>query len=181
MYINPNLFDKIRTHLLGGGIIAFPTDTVWGLGVLPEFANNLFELKQRPRDKHFVIMSDSVEHLSDWMLGFSDTAVKLLQQYTPGALTVIGNDDPLFGGIRVPYHPVFAEICSNAVPGYCLATSSANISGRECAQSESDIANIFPKILIVPDFGIKPAGTASTVVKVIGDEIKILRGGQVSI
>ena len=188
---NDDFISQINAHLAAGGVIAFPTDTVWGLGALPTAAGaeSLFEIKQRPREKHFIIMSDSLEHLRPHMRDFSPRAIQLAEKYWPGALTIVGNDDPVFGGVRIPNNEIFRELC-NHINGHCLATTSANISGEPTCESAKEIAQVFPNVLIIGDdneAGIGRAGPyappplASTVIKVTGDEIQILRQGSVVI
>ena len=171
---------KLNTHLANGGVIAFPTDTVWGLGALPNAAGaeTLFETKRRPAEKHFVIMSGTLEHLRPHMQGFSLLALDLARRHFPGALTIVGNDDPLFGGVRIPDNDVFRLICKH-VDGHCLAATSANISGEPVCENREEIEKLFPLIMIIGDG--RPTGTASTVIKVIGDQIRILRQGSVII
>ena len=73
---NPDFIKKLNEHLLSGGVIAFPTDTVWGLGALPTRAgaDAIFELKQRPKEKHLIIMSDSFEHIKQYMKDYPEKA-----------------------------------------------------------------------------------------------------------
>ncbi|MCL2331201.1 MAG: Sua5/YciO/YrdC/YwlC family protein [Proteobacteria bacterium] len=171
---------RLNAHLANGGVIAFPTDTIWGLGALPTPAgvDALFEIKHRPHEKHFVIMSDTLEHLRPHMPDFSPLAVELAQRYLPGALTIVGNDDPIFGGVRIPDNADFRALCG-VIDGHCLATTSANVSGAPVCETREEVEKIFPDIIIVGNG--KPAGMASTVIKVIGDEVKILRQGSVVI
>ncbi|MDR1697201.1 MAG: L-threonylcarbamoyladenylate synthase, partial [Rickettsiales bacterium] len=112
----------LNEFLAAGGVIAFPTDTVWGLGVLPTPAgcDALYEIKRRPREKHFIIMSDSVEHLPP----LSPRAAGLAARFWPGALTIIDGGV----GYRIPESRAIRDLCA-AVDGHCLATTSANISG----------------------------------------------------
>ena len=174
--------NDLNEFLQAGGVIAFPTDTVWGFGALPNEvgANALFEIKNRPHEKHFIIMSDSLEHLRPHMFDFSPLAFDLAKKYFPGALTIVGNEDPTFGSVRIPNNKNFWEICK-AVDGHCLATSSANISGEPVCESADEIREKFPTVRIIGDINFKPTGIASTVIKVVGNEIKILRQGAVKI
>ena len=108
---------KLNNHLKSGGVIAFPTDTVWGLGALPTRtgADALFEIKRRPANKHLIIMSDSFEHIKPHMANYPARAFELAQKYWPGALTigvpVAGTDSMVFGGVRVPNYKPFMELC----------------------------------------------------------------------
>ena len=165
----------VNGYLLKGGVIAFPTDTVWGLGALPQFSNALFELKQRPRDKHFIIMSNTMENLGPWMKDFPAKAFELAKKYWPGPLTIIGNDDPTFGATRIPNHEIFQNLCG-AITGHCLATTSANLSGMPPLNDAEAIRKTFPNIMVI-DGDVPKKAKPSTIVKVTQNGIEILRRG----
>jgi L-threonylcarbamoyladenylate synthase len=170
--------NDINEFLKAGGVIAFPTDTVWGLGVLPQFVEKLFEIKQRPASKSVIVMSDKIENLRPHMelAIYSDRAIELMKKYFPGALTIVGEKD--IGGVRIPDNEALLKLCSE-IDGHCLATSSANISGQSVCGSAKEVAQVFPTVRIVGDG--QPSGLASTVIKVIGNAITILRQGEVEV
>lgn len=186
-----NLQDKdfikeLNRHLSNGGVIAFPTDTVWGLGALPTRAgaDAIFELKKRPKEKHLIIMSDSFEHIKKYMSEYPQKAFELAEKYWPGALTigipVAETDSMAFGGVRVPNYKPFQELCS-VIDGHCLATTSANISGQPPLQSAEEIRKQFPDIIVIDNAFDKMGGAPSTVAILNGNEIKIVRQGSVEI
>lgn len=177
---------ELNNHLKSGGVIAFPTDTVWGLGALPTRAgaDALFEIKRRPANKHLIIMSDSFEHIKPYMAEYPARAFELAQKYWPGALTigvpVAGTDSMVFGGVRVPNYKPFMELCG-VIDGHCLATTSANISGQPTLQSADEIRKTFPDIIVI-DNAFEPMGGAPSTVAVLdGDDINIVRTGSVVI
>ena len=177
---------ELNNHLKSGGVIAFPTDTVWGLGALPTRAgaDALFEIKRRPANKHLIIMSDSFEHIKPYMAEYPAHAFELAQKYWPGALTigvpVAGTDSMVFGGVRVPNYKPFMELCG-VIDGHCLATTSANISGQPTLQSAKEIRKTFPNIIVI-DNAFEPMGGAPSTVAVLdGDDINIVRTGSVVI
>lgn len=177
---------ELNNHLKSGGVIAFPTDTVWGLGALPTRAgaDALFDIKRRPANKHLIIMSDSFEHIKPYMAEYPARAFELAQKYWPGALTigvpVAGTDSMVFGGVRVPNYKPFMELCG-VIDGHCLATTSANISGQPTLQSAEEIRKTFPEIIVV-DNATAPMGCAPSTVAVLdGDDINIVRTGSVVI
>ena len=177
---------ELNNHLKSGGVIAFPTDTVWGLGALPTRAgaDALFEIKRRPANKHLIIMSDSFEHIKPYMAEYPARAFELAQKYWPGALTigvpVAGTDSMVFGGMRVPNYKPFMELCG-VIDGHCLATTSANISGQPTLQSAKEIIKTFPNIIVI-DNAFEPMGGAPSTVAVLdGDDINIVRTGSVVI
>lgn len=177
---------ELNNHLKSGGVIAFPTDTVWGLGALPTRAgaDALFEIKRRPANKHLIIMSDSFEHIKPYMAEYPARAFELAQKYWPGALTigvpVARTDSMVFGGVRVPNYKPFMELCG-VIDGHCLATTSANISGQPTLQSAEEIRKTFPNIIVI-DNAFEPMGGAPSTVAVLdGDDINIVRNGAVVI
>lgn len=181
-----NFIKKLNEHLSRGGVIAFPTDTVWGLGALPTRAgaDAIFELKQRPKEKHLIIMSDSFEHIQQYMKGYPAKAFELAEKYWSGALTigvpVADTDSMSFGGVRVPDYKPFQELCS-VIDGHCLATTSANISGQPPLNSADEIRKQFPEIIVIDNAFDKMGGAPSTVAILNDDEIKIVRQGAVDI
>ena len=183
---NPDFIKKLNEHLLNGGVIAFPTDTVWGLGALPTRAgaDAIFELKRRPKEKHLIIMSDSLGHIKQYMQGYPTKAFELAEKYWPGALTigvpVAETDSMSFGGVRVPNYKPFQELCS-VIDGHCLATTSANISGQSPLQSAEEIQKQFPDIIVIDNAFDKMGGAPSTVAILTDNEVKIVRQGAVEI
>lgn len=177
---------KLNTHLNNGGVIAFPTDTVWGLGALPtrRGADALFEIKQRPREKHLIIMSDTLDHIKPYMTQYPARAMELAEKYWPGALTigipVAETDTMSFGAVRVPNYKPFQELCG-VIDGHCLATTSANISGQPVLTSADEIRAQFPDIIVVNNATEKMGGAPSTVAILTGNEINVVRQGAVII
>ena len=177
---------KLNNHLKSGGVIAFPTDTVWGLGALPTRvgADALFEIKRRPANKHLIIMSDNLEHITPYMTEYPARAFELAQKYWPGALTigvpVAGTDSMVFGGVRVPNYKPFMELCG-VIDGHCLATTSANISGQSTLTSADEIRKTFPNIIVIDNATAPMGGAPSTVAILDGDKINIVRAGGVVI
>ena len=181
-----NFINKLNEHLKKGGVIAFPTDTVWGLGALPNRAgaDALFETKQRPHEKHLIIMSDTIEHIKPYMSQYPQKAFELGKKYWPGALTigvpVADTDSMSFGAVRIPNYKPFHELCS-VIDGHCLATTSANISGQPTLKNADEIKKQFPNIIIVDNAYDKMGGAPSTVVILKGNEVNVVRQGSVII
>lgn len=179
--------EQLNAHLDAGGVIAFPTDTVWGLGALPTRAgaDALFQIKQRPHEKHLIIMSDSLAHLCGYMTDYPKTAFDLAAKYWPGALTlgipVADTDTMSFGGVRVPSYKPFHDLCA-VVRGHCLATTSANISGMPPLNTAAEIRAQFPDIIVI-DNAYAPMGGAPSTVAILtgGNEIKIVRTGAIKL
>lgn len=186
---------KINDVLKNGGVIAFVTDTVWGLGCLPnnkEGVDKIYEIKGRDREKPLILMSDKTENLLPFVKNVPAKANQLIKKYFPGALTVILEKSDLTPdymtsgkntvGIRVPDNMFFKKLCS-VIDGHVLATTSANLSNHPSSKTyEEAKASIGEFVDIVfEDFGYKCAGLESTVVLAIDDNIKVLRQGNVFI
>lgn len=182
--------EKLDEILNNDGVIAFVTDTVWGLGCLvsnQKAVERIYAIKERERSKPLILMSDSAENLIPYAKDISPKAKQLMDQYFPGALTLVLEKSDLTPdyvtqgldtvGIRVPDNKVFQQICSGKV----LATTSANHSGEPPAMSHAEaVKYIGDKVdMVIEDFGFAAQGTASTVAGVFGDEIKIFRQGNI--
>lgn len=189
--------DEIIEVLKNDGVIAFVTDTVWGLGCLPESekaVKKIYEIKKREAQKPLILMSNEVYHLLRYVEVVPKIGQKFIKKYFPGALTVVtkkhcvSTPDYITSGmetvgIRVPDNAVFQEICE-VIPGHVLATTSANLSHQSSAKSyEQALENMSGLAdLVIEDYGCKCAGLESTVVGIIDDEnFKIFRQGAIDI
>ena len=178
-----------------GEVIGFETDTVWGLGCLPddiEAVNKIYEIKNRDRSKPLILMSHDVNYLKKYVTGISDYAELLMQKFFPGALTLIFKRSKLTPpcicagldtvGIRVPDSKNFKEITTR-VKGGVLATTSLNISNEPPCKDFREACEKFGERvkIIKPRYKAKPQNLASTVVLCLDNEIKILREGSVKL
>lgn len=195
MYLSKELMEKIKNTLDNGGVIAYVTDTVWGLGALPSSekgVKKIYDIKKREAQKPLILMSNNVENLMPYVKNVSKKAQDLMQKHFPGALTLVlektenAPDYMTSGfntvGVRVPNNAVFKEICE-CITGNVLATTSANLSHEPSAKTyEQAVKNMGGKAdLIIEDFGQTAKGLESTVAIVLGDEVKILRQGAVKV
>ena len=195
MYLTEELKQKIKQTLENGGVIAYVTDTVWGLGALPSSqkgVEKIYDIKKREAQKPLILMSDRVENLLPYVKPINEKTKELIDKFFPGALTLVLEKTELAPdyitsgfdtvGIRVPDNDVFKEICE-AIPTHVLATTSANLSHEPSAKTfQQAVENMGEKAdLIIEDFGQTAKGLESTVALILGDEIKILRQGQVVI
>ena len=190
------MVNKINDILKNDGVIAFVTDTVWGLGCLPSSENavkKIYEIKHREAKKPLILMSHDIYPLLDYVKNpIEKEAQRLIKKHFPGALTVVlekseNTPDYLTSnmptvGIRVPDNLTFAEICRN-IEGGVLATTSANISGEPPALTyEETVKYVGEKVdLIVPSNGCEAQGRASTVIGFQEGNIVIYRQGEVVI
>lgn len=172
--------------LRDGGLVAFPTDTVYGLACVasrPDRISALFELKQRPAEKRIPILVAGVEQLSadHWVV--DERAVTLAQRFWPGPLTIVLS--PAAGGqtqaFRAPDHALAQALIAATGP---LLASSANISGQPDTLDADDVLIAFATqtdgLDAVVDGGRVPGGMASTVVDLSLAPARILRDGPIA-
>jgi len=189
-------FNQINEILKNDGVIAFVTDTVWGLGCLPnseKAVKKIYDIKHREAKKPLILMSYDIYPLFDYVSQpIEKEAQRLIKQYFPGALTLVldkSDNTPDYitsylptVGIRVPDNETFSNICKN-IDGHVLATTSANISGEPPALTyEEAVAYIGDKVdLVIESNGEKAQGRASTVAGFKEGKPIIYRQGEVEI
>ena len=186
---------EIIETLKNGGVITYVTDTVWGLGCLPDnedAVKKIYEIKKREMQKPLILMSNEVYNLLDYVEPLPKLACKLIKKYFPGALTLVvkkSKNTPDFitsgmgtVGIRVPDNEVFKRICE-IIPGHVLATTSANLSHQPSAKSYEQAFENMNGLsdIVIEDYGCKCKGLESTVCGVFGDDLKIFRQGEIYI
>ncbi len=187
--------EKIKNILENDGVIAYVTDTVWGLGCLPnseKAVKKIYEIKKRESQKPLILMSNETYNLLEYVKPISKVGCKLIKKYFPGALTIVtekSDKTPYYitsnmetVGIRVPDNEVFKEICE-IIPNHVLATTSANLSHQPSAKTYEQAIENMSKLadFVIPDYGYTCKGLESTVAGVFGDELRIFRQGVVNI
>ena len=188
--------NQINEILNNDGVIAFVTDTVWGLGCLPtseKAVQRIYDIKKREAKKPLILMSDDIYPLFDYVKQPIQKQVqRLIKNHFPGALTLVvekSENTPDYitsgmntVGIRVPNNETFANICKS-IDGRVLATTSANLSGDPAALTfEEAKAYIGDKVdLVIQDYGHTAKGLASTVVGFKDKEPIIFRQGEIII
>jgi len=165
--------------LRGGGVIAFPTDTVYGLAAAAgdEIARRrIYRIKGRPVGLPLILMVAAESQLEAWV--HVDTrAVAYIRKWWPGPLTLILH--AVGGGtlgVRIPKHKVALELLRHAGP---LMTTSANLHGKEPAMTAEE-AGALPGLTAVIDAGRASGGLASTVLDLTGPEPHVLREGAIA-
>lgn len=165
--------------LRDGGVVAVPTDTVYGIAVARTAAGGverLFRVKERPPERRIVLLVDGPDQVAGEV--FLTPAAAALAGLWPGALTLVlpgVAGDTL--ALRVPDHPVPRALARAVGP---LPTTSANLSGRpEALTAEEVLAGLGERIELVIDGGRSQGGTASTVVDCASDPAAILREGAI--
>jgi L-threonylcarbamoyladenylate synthase len=174
-----------------GELVAFPTDTVYGVGVLAfdsQAIERLFVAKDRALEKAIPILIGSLADLPQVVSHMNDRALRLAQRFWPGPLTLVmlrhpglpANLAPLPTiGVRMPDHPVALALLRETGP---LAVTSANLSGGANTYTAVDVqAQLEGRITIILNGGSTPGGQPSTVLDCTGLEPVILRKGPISL
>lgn len=181
---------KAAKEVRRGGLVVYPTDTVYGLGCDPlnhAAVRRLFEAKQRDK-KPIPVLCSSAERAAG-LVKLSARALELAGRHWPGALTIVAplsrpvppqlNQGKPNLGVRVPNHPGCLQLISSC--GGWLTGTSANLSGHPSARTAAEaLDQLGDAVDIVLDGG-RLAGTESTVVQVVGNEVTILRTGPVGV
>lgn len=165
-----------------GEVIAFPTDTVYGLAaraVNARACDRIYEIKRRPADRRLIAMAPEVEAFEP-LVDLSPAARELARRWWPGPLTLVlparGGDEPTLG-VRVPDHDLALALLR--AMGEPLATTSANLSGEPPALTASEAARL-EGVAAVLDGGPAPGGRASTVLTLAAPDPEVLRPGPIS-
>jgi L-threonylcarbamoyladenylate synthase len=162
-----------------GELVAFPTDTVYGLAAGHGHIRKLFVAKERPPEKRIPVLLADAANLEASAI-VTPIARRLAERFWPGPLTIVLTA-PRRGTLafRVPDHPVARQLL--AASGGGLPVTSANRSGGpECRNAQEVVQQLDGRIDIVLDGGPTPGGVASTVVDCSGDGLVILREGAIS-
>jgi L-threonylcarbamoyladenylate synthase len=161
-----------------GGVIAFPTDTVYGLGAAADdevATRRIFHIKGRPVGLPLILMVAAESQLENFV-HVDSRSEAMMRRWWPGPLTLIlhaRGGGTL--GVRIPKHKVALELLRAAGP---LLTTSANLHGKDPAMSASDAE--LPGVMAVLDGGAAPGGLASTVLDLTGPEPHVLREGAIT-
>ena len=175
-----------------GGVIAFPTDTFYALGVdaMNELAiRKAFEIKRRPANTPMPVLISEISQAEVFTSGFNAASHALAERFWPGALTIVveANDDlpdVLTGGLdtvglRMPDHDLACRLMTEA--GCGITGTSANVSGEPPAKDwrvVDEAIGIELDAIVIGECGNESA--ASTVVQVVDSSVRILREGPIS-
>ena len=175
-----------------GGIVAFPTDTVYGLGAcanLQSAVERVYQVKERPRNMAFPLLLAHTLQMSEIAEEVPPVAWLLARSFLPGALTIVlrrSESAPALVtvgdttvAIRVPAHPVPVALVEGL--GVPVVGTSANLSGQPSALTADEVYSQFgDKIDLIIDGGRCLGGEESTIVDVTGETPVILREGAIS-
>ncbi|GBD19107.1 Threonylcarbamoyl-AMP synthase [bacterium HR27] len=181
--------DEAARVLREGGLVVFPTDTVYGVGAAvdrPDAVARMYVAKGRPLDRPIPVLIADLDQLERLARDVNDAILRLARRFWPGALTIVVPAQPWLPveivrdtgavGLRMPDHPVALAIIRAA--GGAVATTSANRSGeREACTVEEAVAALGETVDLYVDGGRTPGGIPSTVVALQDGEIRILRRG----
>jgi L-threonylcarbamoyladenylate synthase len=172
-----------------GGLIAFPTDTVYGLAALihdPAAIDRLYQAKERALNKAIAVLIGEMAQLEQVAHHLPEAGRRLVNRYWPGALTLVVPRHPDLPdnlslnntiGVRMPDHDFALELLRKTGP---LATTSANISGSSSPRSAQDVLEqLDGRIELLLDGGETPGGIPSTVVDCTQETLVILREGAI--
>ncbi|MGI8553249.1 MAG: L-threonylcarbamoyladenylate synthase [Dehalococcoidia bacterium] len=173
-----------------GGLVGIPTDTVYGLAAMPLNAaaiDRIYEAKGRPADKAIPMLVSKLSHALR-IAEISEPTRRLCDRLWPGALTVVALARLSFPSpavasdgtvaLRMPGLPLARLLIESA--GGVLAVTSANRSGELPAQSAAEVVSqLDGRVELVLDGGPSPGGVASTIVRVRGKDVEVLREGAI--
>ena len=186
--------------LMAGGLVAFPTETVYGLGA--DACNaaavaRIYSVKGRPADHPLIVHVASMDGLGDWARDVPEYAISLARDFWPGPMTLVVPRSELAGdfvtggqdtvGVRVPNHPVALGLLEAFVRagGKAVAAPSANRFGNVSPTSAQAVATELGDYLAagdqILDGGACDVGVESTIIDCTGDTPKILRPGAITV
>jgi L-threonylcarbamoyladenylate synthase len=182
--------DQATETLRAGGLVAFPTDTVYGLGSLAfndDAILRLFEVKQRSSDRAIPVLISEMDQFEMVSTGLSPLAKRLAEHYWPGALTLVVRKSSVLPesisrsdtvGVRMPDHSYALALLSAVGP---MAVTSANISDNPALSQASEVFDILDgKVDLVIDGGTLPGSEPSTIVDCRGARPIVLRVGPIT-
>lgn len=175
------VIEQTVSALARGELAVIPTETVYGLAAdprVPGAVERIYDAKKRPETKPIAFLAADLEQIRAFGVVMEPSAVRLMRRFWPGPLTLALKTRAGFVGFRVPDYPVTLRLLWKA--GSALAVTSANRSGDKPALTAAEaVAALGERISLVLDAGISPGGMPSTVVKVDGGKIDILRYGAI--
>jgi L-threonylcarbamoyladenylate synthase len=187
----PGALDHAADVLQHGGLVAFPTDTVYGLASLPftgEYVEGLFSAKGRNNTRAIAILIGEYSDLDRIVEQFDDKSSRLAHRFWPGPLTLVvpkhsGLPEELSPdstiGVRMPDNPVALALLRKVGP---LAVTSANISGQDNANTAEEVNHqLNGRVHLILDGGRTLGGIPSTVVNCTSASLVVLREGPISL
>jgi L-threonylcarbamoyladenylate synthase len=187
----PDAITQALEVLQRGGLVAFPTDTVYGVGSLVfdgQAVESIYAAKDRPVEKAIPVLIADAADMEKVGTNIPAVAHQLAARFWPGPLTCIIPKQPALPeavsatdtvGVRIPDHAVARALLRAAGP---MAVTSANLSGQPSpSTAEEVLAQLRGRIDLILDGGKTPGGVPSTLVDCTAAELKILREGPISL
>ncbi|MBL7084939.1 MAG: threonylcarbamoyl-AMP synthase [Candidatus Omnitrophica bacterium] len=167
-----------------GGIVAFPTETVYGLAA--DFANKqavekIFKVKKRPKNKPLSVQIEDITYLEELASDIPAFAYQLMSKFWPGPLTLVFKkaEEAKTIGVRIPANKIARSLIKES--GVPLVVPSANISGKPAAKTAEEALQAFDgRIEMIIDGGAVELGVVSTVLDLSVSPPKVLREGAIS-
>ena len=189
---DPTAIAQAAATLRNGGVVAIPTDTLYGLAVdpwNPSAVTHVFTIKGRQEDRALPLVAADIDQVRQWIGELDAVARRLVERFWPGPLTLVmrapGGLAPEVTaggrtiGVRVPSHAVTRAVC--AAFERPVTATSANLSGQPATDNPDQVAaQLSSGVDLLLDAGITPGGLASTIVDVTARELRLIRAGAVS-
>jgi L-threonylcarbamoyladenylate synthase len=189
--------DKVVSKLQKGTVVVYPTETSYGLGcdaTNQQAVDRIFAIKKRDKKKALLVIAPSIEMMMEHVY-WNETLERIANTYWPGPLTVVVKAKPtttIAKGIlaedhtiafRITNHPFASTLATKL--GVPLVSTSANIAGEQAPYDIASVKKMFEKKETAPDIvidaGNLPHKIPSTIIRVIGSRIEVLRQGEVVI
>lgn len=192
-HINEKELNQCVETLKQGGLIIFPTETVYGIGANAfdeDAVGRIYEVKHRPDEKPLSIMVSNINEIEKYAIISNDIERKIIEKYMPGPITIVLKKKPgVFDyissgkdtiGIRIPDNEIILKILEKSeLP---IVAPSANISGKPSGVILSEILkDFYGKVDICIDGGKAELSEPSTIVEVVDNKPVILRQGRINI
>ena len=186
------VFANARTVLLAGGVVAYPTDTFYGLGVDPfnrEAVNRIFELKGREKNKPLILLISSRVQLETMVKEITPAHSALIHKFWPGPLTLLFKPGSVISenvsagsnriGIRQPGNTMTRNLISAL--GQPITAPSANLSGESPPITAKQVQQSFGnQVDLIIDGGTCQGGKPSTVVDAVETPVRLVRHGAIA-
>ena len=185
-----NMIMETQKVLKGGGVIAFPTDTFYGLGANPyntKAVDKIYSIKGRDPEKPLLLLIDSILKLAGLVEEISEASAKLIESFWPGPLTMLfkpkhtipKNITTGLIGIRQPGNSITRKILAGL--NYPLTAPSANISGEDPTTTAEQVKDrLGNKVNLILDAGVCRGGEPSTLVDTTQTPVRLVRAGAIN-
>ncbi len=195
--INPqdpeeDLIGRAARVLKSGGVIGYPTETVYGIGCNifhPTAVSRIYQIKKRSLDKAFILIAADVLQVRDIVAEIPENAERLLENFWPGPLTIVFKASASLAhtefrrvktiAVRIPDSAICLSLLKHC--GFPIVSTSANASGQPAATNTQDVIAQFEKELdLIIDGGPTPGAVPSTIVDVTKSPARIVREGAIT-